>query len=238
MNFFYIIRLLVDKIVDTVLEYYLSDKKKCPDMRKDFFVTKSAVEIAELIKKKEISVYQVVNAYINRIIETNPILNAIIDGPFMDALDEATKIDERISKGLISEEEFSEKPFLGVPFTTKDSTAVGNKLQTLGLLSRKNHKAKEDAECVKLMKEAGAIIIATTSIPEVNRWSVDFVILMKHVLRFHNFRQETRNNIIGQTNNPYDTRRSVGGSSGGEGAMIASCGTAFGLGSKMVFLNH
>lgn len=172
MNFFYIIRLLVDKIVDTSLEYYLGDKKKCPDMKKDFFVTKSAVEIAELIRNKEISVYQVVNAYINRIIETNPILNAIVDGPFMEALDEASKIDDRIAKGLISEEEFSEKPFLGVPFTTKDSTAVGGKLQTLGLVSRKNQKAKEDAECIKLMKDAGAIIIATTNIPEVNRWFV------------------------------------------------------------------
>lgn len=58
----------------------------------------------------------------------------------------------------------------GVPFTTKDSTAVGNKLHTLGITARKNHRASEDAECVKLMKEAGAIIIATSSIPEINRW--------------------------------------------------------------------
>lgn len=172
MNFFYIIRLLVDKIVDTALEWYLGEKKKCPNLRKDFFVTKSAVEIAKLIRNKDITCYQVVNAYINRIIETNPIVNAIIDGPFMDALDEATKIDERIAKDLISEEEYSEKPFLGVPFTTKDSTCVGNRLHTLGIISRRNQKAKEDAECVKLMKETGAIIIATTSIPEVNRWFV------------------------------------------------------------------
>lgn len=170
VNFVYIIRLLVDKIVDTVTEYYLDGKKKCPDLKKDFFVTKSAVEIAELIRNKDISAYQVVNAYINRIIETNPVINAIIDGPFMESLDEASKIDERISKGLISEEEFSEKPFLGVPFTTKDSTAVANKLHTLGIVARRNHRAKEDAECVKLIKEAGAIIIATTSIPEINRW--------------------------------------------------------------------
>lgn len=117
----------------------------------------------------------------------------------MDALDESQKIDERISKGLISEHEWSEKPFLGVPFTTKDSTAVGGKLQTLGILARRKTKAPTDAECVKLMKDAGAVIIATSSIPEINRW------------------QETRNNIIGQTNNPYDSRRTVGGSSGGEG---------------------
>ncbi|CRK86482.1 CLUMA_CG000150, isoform A [Clunio marinus] len=215
MNFFYIIRLLIDKLVDTVLEWYLGNKKVCPALQKDFFITKSAVEIAEMIRTQELKSYQVVNAYINRIIETNPVINAIIDGPFMDALDEATKVDERIGKGLISEEEFSEKPFLGVPFTTKDSTAVEGKLFTWGIIARKNLKAKEDAECVRLMKEAGAIIIATTSIPEINRW------------------QETRNNLIGQTNNPYDSRRTVGGSSGGEGAVISSCGTAFGLGTDI-----
>lgn len=41
---------------------------------------------------------------------------------------------------------------------------------------------------------------------------------------------ETRNNIIGQTNNPYDIRRSVGGSSGGEGALITACASGFGIG--------
>lgn len=46
-------------------------------------------------------------------------------------------------------------------------------------------------------------------------------------------RQETRNNLIGDTNNPYDIRRTVGGSSGGEGALIASCGSCFGLGTDI-----
>lgn len=168
--FLQLLRILVDKIVSFVLELYWGDKSKCPPMRKDFFVTKSAVEIAELIRNRDITVYQVVNAYINRLIEINPVLNAIIDGPFIEALDEAQKIDERISKGLISEEEFAERSFLGVPFTTKDSTAVSGKLHTLGIVARRNFRAKEDAECVRLMKEAGAIIIATSSIPEINRW--------------------------------------------------------------------
>lgn len=172
MNFLYFIRLLVDKIVDSALEWYLGEKKKCPALKKNFFITKSAVDLAELIRNKEITSYQVVNAYINRIIETNPILNSVIDGPFMDALDEATLIDERIAKGLISEQEFSEQPFLGVPFTTKDSTAVAGKLHTLGITARSKVKAKDDAECIKLIKEAGAIIICTSSIPEINRWCV------------------------------------------------------------------
>ena len=45
--------------------------------------------------------------------------------------------------------------FLGVPFTTKDSTSVANRLHTLGIVARRNTRTKEDAECVKLMKEAG-----------------------------------------------------------------------------------
>lgn len=80
VNFIYLIRLLVDKFVNYVLELYLGDKKKCPDLKKDFYVTKSAVELAELIRNQEITSYQVVNAFVNRIIETNPILNAVVDG--------------------------------------------------------------------------------------------------------------------------------------------------------------
>lgn len=117
-----------------------------------------------------------------------------------------------MEKGLITEEEFNRKPFLGVPFTTKDSTAVKGKLQTMGLVARSNARSTEDAECVRLMKEAGAIIIATSNIPELNRWI------------------ETRNNVVGQTNNPYDNRRTAGGSSGGEGVLISSCGSCIGLG--------
>lgn len=216
-NIFVIIHLLIDKLVELVLKWYWGQNRaRCPPLqRKRIIVTYSAQELAKMIRTKEVTCLEVVNAFIDRLNEVNPVVNAVIDGPFIDALEEAKAIDDRIQRGLISDNEFAEKPFLGVPFTTKDSTAVKDKLHTLGIIARKNVKAKEDAECVKLMKEAGAIIIATTSIPEINRW------------------QETRNNLIGQTNNPYDSRRTVGGSSGGEGALIAACGTAFGLGTDI-----
>lgn len=94
----------------------------------------------------------------------------MVDGPFMEALNEAKSIDTKIEKGLVSDDEFKEKPFLGVPFTTKDSTAVSGKLHTLGLLSRKAVRSKEDAECIRLVKEAGGIILATSNVPEVNKW--------------------------------------------------------------------
>lgn len=97
-------------------------------------------------------------------------MNAIIDGPFADALEEVRDIDARIAAGSITAEEFNRKPFLGVPFTIKDSTAAKGRLHTLGLVSRKFARAKVDAECVRLVKEAGGILLATTNIPEVNRW--------------------------------------------------------------------
>lgn len=144
----------------------------------------------------------------------NPLLNAVAEGPFVkEALDEAAKIDERFDRGLISELELKRKPFLGVPFTVKESTAVGGKLHTLGLLCRSNVRVDEDAECVRLMKAAGGICIATSNIPELNRFF------------------ESSNNLIGRTSNPYDNRRTCGGSSGGEGALISSCGSCIGLGT-------
>lgn len=88
----------------------------------------------------------------------------------MEALNEAKSIDLRIENGLVTEEEFKEKPLLGIPFTTKDSTSVQGKLHTLGLLSRKSVRSKEDAECVRLIKEAGGIVLATSNVPEVNKW--------------------------------------------------------------------
>ena len=63
---------------------------------------------------------------------------------------------------------------------------------------RRNVKATEDADVVVLLKEAGGILLAVTNIPELNMWC------------------ETRNHVYGQSLNPYNTTRTVGGSSGGE----------------------
>lgn len=214
-NLFILLHILIDKAVEAFYGWLWPQRKTCPELKEDFFISKSATDIAEMIRRREVSAFDVVRAYIKRIHQVNPLLNAVVDGPFEEeALAEAKRIDEQLEAGQITAEEaLARKPFLGVPFSTKDSTAVGGKLQTLGLLSRAHVKATEDAECVRLMREAGAIILVTTNVPEVNRW------------------QESRNKLTGQTNNPYDNRRTVGGSSGGEGALISSCGSCFGIGT-------
>lgn len=69
---------------------------------------------------------------------------------------------------------------------------------TKGVWARKGIKATEDAYVMRRMKESGAILLGVTNIPEFCLWV------------------ESRNFVYGQTNNPYDTNRTVGGSSGGE----------------------
>jgi len=212
-----IFHIVLDWILEFALGKYLGPKRKVIPFKNEDqeILAKSAVELGRLIKLRKITSYQLVKLYIERIKDVNPQLNAIVDGPFEEALQEAKKVDQQLDDKLLRNEELEKRPFFGVPFTTKDSTAVGGKLQTLGLVSRKNARAAEDAECVRKMRESGAIILATTNIPEVNRWI------------------ESRNAVIGQTNNPYDLRRSVGGSSGGEACLISACCTGFGLGTDI-----
>lgn len=83
------------------------------------------------------------------------------------------------------------------------------------MLSRRDYRAEEDATVVGYLKEAGGILIATTNVPELNLWC------------------ESRNNLYGQTNNPYNTTRTVGGSSGGEGAIVSASGVPFSLTSDI-----
>jgi len=85
----------------------------------------------------------------------------------------------------------------------------------MGLLGRRNYRSEEDATTVRFLKEAGGILIATTNIPEFLLWT------------------ESRNNVYGQTNNPYNTTRTVGGSSGGDAAIVSASGAPFSLTSDI-----
>nr|CAD7439302.1 unnamed protein product [Timema bartmani] len=156
----------------------------------------------------KISAVEVVEGFVERIKQVNPLINAVVCDRFELALKEAVEADELIGSGKLTKKQLQQqKPFLGIPFTTKDSTAAK--------VSRRNTKATEDADAVVLMKEAGAILLGTTNIPELNMWC------------------ETRNNVFGQTLNPYNTTRTVGGSSGGEASIIAANGSPLGLASDI-----
>ncbi|CAH0400732.1 unnamed protein product [Chilo suppressalis] len=201
---FLLFRTYLDMLIDVVFGFLFDGRRKAiPDLEKKHnILTESAVTLAAKIRNKELTSEALVAACIERIKQVNPILNAVIDERFADALKDAKVTDERIAEGL-PEEYFKEKPFLGVPFTAKESHAVAGLLNPLGIRARAYVRAHEDAECVRLLKQAGAIPLAVTNVPEINKW------------------QETRNMLFGQTNNPYHTGRTTGGSSGGEAALAA-----------------
>lgn len=176
----------------------------------------SASTLAIKIRTKKLTSEEVVRSFIARINEINPILNCMVDNRFEDALKEARAADKLIRSDTVSEAELEEtKPFLGVPFTTKDCFACKGLRQTAGLWLRRSMVAEEDADAIRVMKESGAILLCVTNVSELCMW------------------WESSNTIYGRTSNPYQTCRIVGGSSGGEGCIQSACGSPFGVGSDI-----
>jgi amidase len=164
----------------------------------------SGTQQAKLIREHEVSSTELVTAHLKRIDEINPSLNAAIEILHDSALKTAREVDEGKITG----------PLAGVPFSIKDSIEVQGTVCSAGTLGYRNNKpSTKDATLVARLRNAGAIPIARTNLPDLL------------------FAFESDNLIFGRTNNPYDATRTSGGSSGGEAALIAACGSPFGLGS-------
>jgi amidase len=167
----------------------------------------SATEIVKGIKSKKFSAVEVAKAFLDRISDVNPSLNAIIQhsDPKL-VLEQARQADIAVSQG---------KPLgklHGLPITIKDCLKVEGLICSAGC-EKLSHKADTDAPIVSRLKKAGAIVLGLTNVPEL---------LLS---------AETDNLLYGRTNNPHDEERTCGGSSGGEGAIIAAKGSPLGFGS-------
>jgi amidase len=168
----------------------------------------SARAMARRIQAGEISSVELVKAHIEQIGKINPALNAVTELLSESALEAAKAADEYLAQGKAC------GPLHGVPFSIKDSIDVAGTRCTAGTLGRKNAPpAREDATLVNRLRHAGAIPLCKTNLPDLL------------------FAYESDNLIYGRTNNPYDLERTPGGSSGGESALIAACGSPLGLGS-------
>lgn len=183
---------------------------------KNLLLLESASSLALKIRTGKITSLEVINSFIERIDEVNPILNCVVDKRFDEARKDAAECDNMIKSGTYTEEQLAkEKPFFGVPFTTKDCLAVKGLIHTAGLYKRRNIIAEEDAESIGQLRKAGAIPIGLTNISELCMW------------------WESYNTVHGRTYNPYNTNHIVGGSSGGEGCVQAAAASGFGVGSDI-----
>ncbi len=164
--------------------------------------------MARGIRSGEISSVELVRAHLERIEGINPAINAVVELLSESALRRAKEADRQLAAGEAI------GPLHGVPFSIKDSIDVAGTRCTAGTLGRRNAAgAERDATLVARLRAAGGIPIAKTNLPDLL------------------FSFETDNLIYGRTNNPYDLARTPGGSSGGEAALIAACGSPLGLGS-------
>jgi amidase len=161
-----------------------------------------------LIRDGEISSAELVELHLNRIAEVNPSINAAIEVLAESARQAAQMADQRRANGTML------SPLDGVPFSVKDSIEVAGTVCSAGTIGLQHApRSRADATVVARLRGAGAIPIARTNLPDLL------------------FAFESDNLIYGRTNNPYDLSRTSGGSSGGEAALIAACGSPFGLGS-------
>lgn len=154
-----------------------------------------ATTLARALGQREITVTEVMAAFLDRIEALNPSLNAIVSlRPRADLMTEAAALDRQSPGGSL----------WGMPVAIKDLVATKGLRTTYGSPLFADHVPEEDDLVAARIKAAGAIVIGKTNTPEWGHGS-------------HSF-----NPVFGATRNPYDPARSAGGSSGGAAAALAA----------------
>ena len=169
----------------------------------------SASELARRIAGGSITSAEVVEAHIARIERVNPALNAVVVKRYDDARAEAREADRRRAAGEAL------GALHGVPVTVKECLDFAGLPSTFGLAARARHVAEADDPYVARLRAAGAIVLGKTNVAQML------------------LAVESSNPVYGRTNNPWNLDRSPGGSSGGEGAIVAAGGSPFGIGTDI-----
>jgi Asp-tRNA(Asn)/Glu-tRNA(Gln) amidotransferase A subunit family amidase len=166
----------------------------------------SAADMARAVRDREISPVELVQAHIDRAEEVKD-LNIVVLPRYEQALEEARAAEKELSDAI------GVGPLHGVPFTAKECIEVAGMPCSNGSKIFEGNVSTKDATVVTSLRDAGAILIGKTNIPE---------------FAFH---YDSNNLVYGATRNPHDPERSVGGSSGGEAAALATGITPIGVGS-------
>jgi amidase len=166
----------------------------------------SAVEWLERMAIGDLSARELTEHYIERALEANGRLNALAGFDPEAAMGAAEAADRSRARG-------DHRPMLGLPITVKDSLEVAGLPATGGSLARAGFVPERDATVVRRLREAGAIVLAKTNLPE------------------YSSSYETDNLVHGRTVHPLDPERTPGGSSGGEAALVAAGASALGIGT-------
>jgi amidase len=157
----------------------------------------SAVEMARLIREKQLSAREVLAAHLAQIERVNPKVNAIVTLVADRAMDRARAADEALARGE------AVGPLHGLPIAHKDLQPTRGIRTTFGSPLYKDFVPAEDSLLVERVAAAGAIAVGKTNTPEFGAGS------------------QTFNRVFGSTLNPYDLTKTCGGSSGGAAVALA-----------------
>ncbi len=169
----------------------------------------TATQIASDIRNKKVTSREVVEAHLQRISDVNPKINAIVRVLADEALAGADLADAAVRAGK------KLGPLHGVPMTVKENIDIAGYPTTQGVPALADAIPPADSPTVERIKAAGAIVIGRTNLPDLG-------------LRIH-----TDSTLYGRTKNPWKSDRTAGGSSGGEGAALASGMSPLGLGNDI-----
>ena len=164
-----------------------------------------AGELAEGIAARRFSASEAVAAHVERQNEMQPKLNAVAVALHDQAMAAAKAADQGTPQ--------DGQALYGVPVTVKECFDVLGTASTAGLVGWASKLQTDDAELVRRLRGAGAIVTAKTNVPQLLLYA------------------ESDNPLYGRTNNPWDLARTPGGSSGGEAALVAAFGSPLGLGT-------
>jgi Asp-tRNA(Asn)/Glu-tRNA(Gln) amidotransferase A subunit family amidase len=167
-----------------------------------------ATRLAELIRTREVSPVEVMQAHLERIKAVNPKVNAIVT-----VVGNALEAAKAAEAAVLAGDDLG--PLHGVPISVKDSIDTADVLTQRGSPIFKGRIPEADAVSVARLKRAGAIVLAKTNLPEFS------------------YSTETDNLLTGRSNNPWNVDRTPGGSSGGESAAIAAGMSPLGLGTDL-----
>jgi amidase len=171
-------------------------------------VFSSTTQLAAAIRAGGVSATEVLEAHLAQIATHNPVLNAVVTMDAEQAHKWAREADAALARGKLW------GPLHGVPFTLKDAHATAGMRTTSGFPPL-DHVPKVDSTVTARLKAAGGILLGKTNVAMM---LADY---------------QSTNPIFGRTNNPWNTERTPGGSSGGAAAALAAGMTPFDIGTDL-----
>ncbi|WP_314958493.1 amidase [Bradyrhizobium cosmicum] len=179
-----------------------------PSLSEEGLAYSNVGELRALLDSRKVSATELLEHAIGRIETLDSRINAVVVRDFERARTAAREADAALARG-------ERRPLLGIPMTVKESFNVAGLPTTWGLPIGRDWRAAEDAIAVARLKAAGAVILGKTNIAfSIADW-------------------QSSNPIYGTTNNPWDLKRSAGGSSGGSAAALAAGYVPLELGSDL-----